>query len=44
MKYFDFETLKHWADLWDRGEQTILLAIIVFLVYTLFKLFLYWDN
>ena len=43
-KYFDFEVLKYWADLWDRGEQTILLAIILFLIYIIVKLFLYWDN
>ena len=44
MKYFDFDKLEQWAYLLDRGQQTILLAIIIFLVYTWVKLFLSWDN
>ncbi len=44
MKYFDFERLEQWADLLDRGQQTILLAIIIFLIYTWVKLFLSWDK
>lgn len=43
-RYFDFDTLDYMADMWERGQDTIVLAIYVFVVYTLVKKFLDWDN